>query len=96
MRNFELQFWHVGGCGGYPLSSKSILKVKKQNPLPKEHVHIMFLTPRIVFVGMLGFQSLSKHYERHCTSRNSNILMLKINLVNVPHKKSMKLHANEN
>ncbi len=26
----------------------------------------MFLTPWIVFVGILGFQSLSKHYERHC------------------------------
>ena len=30
MHNFELQFWHVGGCAGYPLSSKSILKVKTQ------------------------------------------------------------------
>ena len=29
---------NVGGCGGQPLSSKFILKVKKQNPLPKEHV----------------------------------------------------------
>ena len=34
---------NVGGCGGQPLSSKFILKVKKQNPLPKEHVHITFL-----------------------------------------------------
>ena len=57
---------NVGGCGGQPLSSKFILKVKKQNPLPKEHVHITFLTPWIVFVGILGFQSRSKHYEKPC------------------------------
>ena len=57
---------NVGGCGGQPLSSKFILKVKKQNPLPKQHVHITFLTPWIVFVGILGFQSLSRHYERPC------------------------------
>ena len=60
---------NVGGCGGQPLSSKFILKVKKQNPLPKEHVHITFLTPWIVFVGILGFQSLSRHYERPCTAQ---------------------------
>ena len=57
---------NVGGCGGQPLSSKFILKVKKQNPIPKEHVHITFLTPWIVFVGNLGFQSLSRHYKRPC------------------------------
>ena len=57
---------NVGGCGGQPLSSKFILKVKKQNPLPKEHVHITFLTPWIVFVGILGFQSWSRHYEKPC------------------------------
>ena len=35
---------------------------------PKEHVHITFLTLWIVFVGILGFQSLTNHYERPCTS----------------------------
>ena len=63
---------NVGGCGGQPLSSKFILKVKKQNPLPKEHVHITFLTPWIVFVGILGFQSLSRHYKRPCRILKSN------------------------
>ena len=28
----------------------------------------MFLIPWIVFVGILGFQSLSKHYERRCSN----------------------------
>ena len=36
-------------------------------PIPKEHVHITFLTPWIVLVGILGFQSRSKHYEKPCT-----------------------------
>ena len=35
---------NVGGCGGQPPSSKSILKVKKQMALPKEHAHTPFLT----------------------------------------------------
>ena len=35
---------------------------------PKEHVHITFLTPWIVFVGILGYQSLTNHYERPCSS----------------------------
>ena len=35
--------------------------------IPKEHVHITFLTIWIVFVGILGFQSLTNHYERPCT-----------------------------
>ena len=64
---------NVGGCGGQPLSSKFILKVKKQNPLPKEHVHITFLTPWIVFVGILGFQSLSRHYERPCIKKQNRV-----------------------
>ena len=33
---------------------------------PKEHVHITFLIPWIVFVGILGFKSLTNHYERPC------------------------------
>ena len=57
---------NVRGCGGQSLSSKLILKVKKQIPIPKEHVYITFLTPWIVFVGILGFQSLTKHYGGPC------------------------------
>ena len=33
---------------------------------PKEYAHIMFLTLWIVFVGILGFKSLTNHYERPC------------------------------
>ena len=66
MHNFELQFWHVGGCAGYPLSSKSILKVKKQMSLPKQHVHIPFLTPWIAFVGILGFRSMALRCKTPC------------------------------
>ena len=40
---------NVGGCGGQPLSSKSILKVKTQIIKFKEHANFTFLTPRIVF-----------------------------------------------
>ena len=71
MPNFELQFWHVGGCAGYPLSSKSILKVKKQMSLPNEHVHIPFLTSWIVFVGILGFQSMALRYQTPCMIQNA-------------------------
>ena len=35
---------NVGGCGGKPLSSKLVSKVKKQMPLPKEHEPVPFLT----------------------------------------------------
>ena len=51
--------------GGQPLSSKFILKVKSQKARPKEHVHI---TPWMVFVGILGFQSITNHNGRPCTS----------------------------
>ena len=60
---------NIGGCGGQPLGSKFKIHSKgkkNQNPLPKEHVHIMFLTPWIVFVGILGFQSLSRHDKGPC------------------------------
>ena len=40
---------NVGGCGGQPLSSKSIPKVKTQISIPQEHAQITFLTPWIVF-----------------------------------------------
>ena len=48
--------------GGQPVSSNFILKAKKQMARPKEHVHVMFLTPWKVFVGILGFQSITNHY----------------------------------
>ena len=57
---------NVRGCGGQSLSSKLILKVKKQIPIPKEHVYITFFPPWIFFVGILGFQSLTKHYGGPC------------------------------
>ena len=41
----------IGGCGGYPLSSISILNVKKQIPLPEEHVHVPCLSQTTVLVG---------------------------------------------
>ena len=31
--------------------------------LPKEHLHIPFLTPWIDFVGILGFQSMALRYQ---------------------------------
>ena len=57
---------NVGGCGGQPPSSKSILKVKNQNPLPNEHVHAPFVTQIKVLGGNLGLQSWSNHYEIPC------------------------------
>ena len=53
-------------CGGQPLISKSILKVKKQMSLTMEHVHNPFLTPSIAFVGILGFQSRALHCKIPC------------------------------
>ena len=34
--------------------------------IPKEHVHITFLTPWIVFVGILGFQSITLRCKTPC------------------------------
>ena len=42
--------------------------------MPKEHVHITFLTPWIVFVGILGFQSLSNHYGGPCNMLSQTLL----------------------
>ena len=36
--------------------------------MPKEHEHVPFLTQMIVLVSNLGFQSISEHYERPCTT----------------------------
>ena len=35
---------NVGGCGGQPLSLKSIPMVKRQMPLPSEHTQAPILT----------------------------------------------------
>ena len=53
MHNFKLQFSHVGGCGGQPIRSKSILKVKTQIPIPKEHAQITFLNPIDCFLSQI-------------------------------------------
>ena len=34
--------------------------------IPKEHVHITFITPWIVFVGILGFQSITLRCKTPC------------------------------
>ena len=34
--------------------------------MPKEHVHITFITPLIVFVGILGFQSITLRCKTPC------------------------------
>ena len=53
MHNFKFQFSHVGGCGGQPLRSKSILKVKTQIPIPKEHAQITFLNLNDCFLSQM-------------------------------------------
>ena len=45
---------NVGGCGGQPLSSKSILRVKTQISLPKEHAQIPFLNPIDCFLSEIA------------------------------------------
>ena len=57
----------VGGCGGQPLCSKSIVKVVSQMAKPKQHIHAAFLTQMTVLVGNLGFQSMTDHYGGPCT-----------------------------
>ena len=69
---------NVEGCGGQLLSSKFILKVKSQMAIPKEHVHITLLTPWIVYVGILGFQSIKIHNGRPCIMRNGEARVLEV------------------
>ena len=45
---------NVGGCGGQPLSSKSILRVKTQISLPKEPAQIPFLNPIDCFLSQIA------------------------------------------
>ena len=49
----------IGGCGGQPLCSKSILKVVSQMAKPTEHIHAPFLTQMTVLVRNLGFQNMT-------------------------------------
>ena len=58
----EFGKFSVGGCGGQPLHSKSILKAESQMARPREHVHAPFLPQTVVLVGNLGFQSITDHY----------------------------------
>ena len=64
---------NVGGCGGQPLSSKSILKVKKQMAAPKEHAHAPFLTQMTVLVGNLKSTHSKEYSIGH--KKNYNILL---------------------
>ena len=68
---------NIGGCGGQPLCSKSILKVVSQMAKPKQHIHAVFLTQMTVLVGNLGFQSMTDHYGGPCTrvDKNSHLVM---------------------
>ena len=67
MHNFKLQYYNVRVCAGYPRNSKTILEVKKQTALPKEHAHAPFLAQITVLVGNFGFQSMTEHYGWACT-----------------------------
>ena len=78
MLNFELQFWRVRYCAGYPLSSKSILNVKTRtypfsntkdtfcwhSRLPKYGTSL----PNTLYVLWCGFsvKSHSVHYIPRC------------------------------
>ena len=64
---------NVGGCGGQPLNLKSIPKVKIQMPLPSEHTQAPILTQWTVFVGHLGFQSITNQYKRPCIWESSKL-----------------------
>ena len=61
MQNFELQFWDVGGCVGYPLSSKSILKVVSQMVRLCDYATVLFSYLHIGFLTSLAL--LKKHSE---------------------------------
>ena len=58
MQNFELQFWDVGGCVGYPLSSKSILKVVSQMVRLCDYATVLF---SYLHIGFLTFLALLKN-----------------------------------
>ena len=58
MHNFELQFWHVGGCASYPPSSKSILKVVSQMVRLCDYATVLF---SYLHIGFLTFSALLKN-----------------------------------
>ena len=43
-------------------------------PLPSEHTQAPILTQWTVFVGHLGFQSITDQYERPCTIYSPSII----------------------
>ena len=58
MQNFKLQFWDFGGCVGYPLSSKSILKVVSQMVRLCDYASVLFF---YLHIGFLTFLALLKN-----------------------------------
>ena len=61
MQNFEVQFWDVGGCVGYPLSSKSILKVVSQMMRLCDYATATVLFSYL-YIGFLTFLALLKNW----------------------------------
>ena len=55
---FQLQFWDVGVCVGYPLSSKSILKVVSQMLRLCDYATVLF---SYLHIGFLTFLALLKN-----------------------------------
>ena len=60
MENFELQFWDVGGCVGYPLISKSILKASSQMVRLCDYATVLF---SYLHIGFLTFLALLKTHS---------------------------------
>ena len=74
MQNFELQFWDVGGCVGYPLSSKSILKVVSQMVRLCDYATVLLSYLRI---GFLTFLALLKNTFWDGTPCSSGIIFFR-------------------
>ena len=58
-------------------------KGKKQMSIPKEHVYITFITPWVVFIGILGFQSITFRCKTPCSC------LININVPNIRHENPM-------
>ena len=67
MQNFELQFWDVGGCVGYPLSSKSILKVVSQMVRLCDYATVFFSYLHIDFLTFLALLKNTSWDGTPCT-----------------------------
>ena len=99
MHNFKLQFWHVGGCGGYPLSSKSILKVVSQMVRFCDCGTALFF---YLHIGFLTFLALLKNTfwdGTPCTKVGTPILCNTYILQGVPSQnvffKGLKMSENQ-